>query len=40
LALLERNMETIIPRADVDVQDEPILANPTGEIRVLGIGPR
>lgn len=40
LALLERNMETIIPRVEVDVQDEPILANPTGEIRVLGIGPR
>lgn len=40
LALLERNMETIIPRPDVDVQDEPMIAQESGELRVLGIGPR
>lgn len=40
LALLERNMETVIPRVEVDVQDEPMLAHQTGELRVLGIGPR
>jgi len=40
LALLERNMETIIPRPEIDVQDEPMIAHEGGELRVLGIGPR
>jgi hypothetical protein len=39
LALLERNMEPVIPRP-YDVHEEPILAPDAGEIRILDVGPR
>jgi hypothetical protein len=40
LALLERNLETIIPRAEVDMPENPILDSSGGEIRLLNAGHR
>ncbi|HUU06988.1 MAG TPA: DUF835 domain-containing protein [Thermoplasmata archaeon] len=40
LALLERNLETIIPRAEVDMPENPILDTSGGEIRLLNAGHR
>lgn len=40
LALLERNLETIIPRSEVDMPENPILDTSGGEIRLLNAGHR
>jgi hypothetical protein len=40
LALLERNLETVIPRAEVDMPENPILDTSGGEIRLLNAGHR
>lgn len=40
LALLERNLETIVPRAEVDMPEDPILDTSGGEIRLLNAGHR
>ncbi len=40
LALLERNLETLIPRAEVDLPVDSILDTSGGEIRLLNAGHR
>jgi hypothetical protein len=40
LALLERNLEVIVPRIDSDMGDEPILNPSTGELRLMDVGHR
>jgi len=40
VALLERSLEVIIPRADLELSDEPMLGTTSGEIRLLDVEPR
>jgi hypothetical protein len=40
LALLERSLEPIIPRADIDMPEEPMLSTDGGAIRLLESGRR
>ncbi len=40
VALLERNLEVVVPRTDVELGDEPIMGSATGEIRLLDVEPR
>lgn len=40
VALLERNLEVIVPRPEHEQVDEPMIDSSAGEIRLLDVGPR
>ncbi|MBE0519354.1 MAG: DUF835 domain-containing protein [Thermoplasmata archaeon] len=40
LALLERNLEVLVPRVDAELTEEPMINAATGEIRLLNVGHR
>lgn len=40
LALLERNLEVVVPRSESDVEDESVISSSPGEIRLLDVRPR
>lgn len=40
MALLERNLEVVVPRAETDQEEEPMIDSSHGEIRLLDVGPR
>jgi hypothetical protein len=40
LALLERNLEPIVPKSDADASEEHVLSTENGEIRLLDVGRR
>ncbi len=40
LALLERNLEVLVPRVDAELTEEPMINASTGEIRLLDVGNR
>ena len=40
IALLERNLEVVVPRTDAELGDEPMISATSGEIRLLDVEPR
>ncbi len=40
MALLERNLEVVVPRPEAEMADEPMIGPTTGEIRLMDVGPR
>lgn len=40
IALLERNMEVVVPRVEPELGEEQMIGSTPGEIRLLDVGPR